>query len=160
MPKGKTQVNYVVPQETAPGLAHVRIDTARLRFDGFLIVERVSPGLFTATQMGQGPADGDSITEQGVESTFVCEAGRCRSVTVRGRLVSLRGTGFRLAKEMRAWVDGREVRVAGFGPDREVEGMDRVELGLPEDIRGEVLVLLNADGFISNPAQMLIGAEL
>lgn len=158
---GKSQVNYVVPAGTAPGLAQVRIDTARLRFDGFLLVERVSPGLFTATQMGQGPADGDAITAEGLESTFTCEAGLCRSVPVRGRTISLRGTGFRGAREMRVWVDGREARVVSFGPDPDVEGLDRVALELPEGARGQVLVLLGADGIVSNSAQLLIaGAEL
>jgi uncharacterized protein (TIGR03437 family) len=157
---GKSQVNYVVPPHTAPGLAQVRIDTARLRFDGFLLVERVSPGLFTATQMGQGPADGDAITAEGVESTFTCEEGRCRTLPVRSRLLSLRGTGFRHARQMRAWVDGREARVIEFGPDADVDGLDRVRLELPEDARGQVLVLLSADGYLSNSAQLLLGPAL
>lgn len=38
--------------------------------------------------------------------------------------------------------------------------MDRVELELPEEARGQVLVLLSADGFISNSVQMLTGSEL
>ena len=53
---------------------------------------------------------------------------------------------------------------AGFAPspppDREIDGMDRVELELPEEARGQVLVLLSADGFISNSVQMLTGSEL
>ena len=44
--------------------------------------------------------------------------------------------------------------------DREIYGMGRVELELPEEARGQVLVLLSADGFISNPVQMLTGSEL
>jgi len=158
---GKTQVNYVVPEGTAPGLAQVRIDTARLRFDGFLIVERVSPGLFTATQMGQGPADGDVVIDDGLESTFSCEEGRCRPVALRGRRVSLRGTGFRGAREVRAWVDGHAARVLSFGPDSEIAGLDRVEVEIPADLRGQVLVLVSADGIVSNSAQLLAGnAEL
>ncbi len=153
---GQSQVNYVVPTETAVGLAQVRIDTARQRYDGFLIVERVSPGLFTATQMGQGPADGE--TDEG--STFTCEAGRCSNVVVRGRTVSLRGTGLRNATEVRAWVDGVEARVVRAGADGDVDGLDRVEMELPEGMEGEVLVMVSADGVISNSAQLLLGRRL
>lgn len=38
--------------------------------------------------------------------------------------------------------------------------MDRVELELPEEARGQVLVLLSADEFISNAVQLLTGSEL
>jgi hypothetical protein len=64
---------FVKAGEEAVGLAQVRIDTARRRYDGFLLVERVSPGLFTATQKGQGPGDGE--WEGG--STFGCLDGKC-----------------------------------------------------------------------------------
>jgi uncharacterized protein (TIGR03437 family) len=153
---GKTQVNYVVPAETAAGLAQVRIDTARNRFNGFLLVERVSPGLFTATQMGQGPADAEA---QGV-STFACAEDGCRNVAFAGRRVSLRGTGIRNAQVVRVWVEGREARVLSAGPDEDVAGLDRVELELPEGMRGEVLVMVEADGILSNSAQLLLAGGL
>lgn len=153
---GKSQVNFVVPAETAPGLAQVRVDTARLRFDGFLLVERVSPGLFTATRMGQGPADGDAILADGVASTFRCTDGVCRNEPIHTRVVSLRGTGFRNAAKVAAWVDGVAARVIGFGPDVEIAGLDRLELELPEKMSGQILVMLAADGFVSNSAQLLL----
>ncbi len=153
---GTSQVNYVVPDGTAAGLAQVRITTAGQRYDGFLIVERVSPGLFTATQMGQGPADGEAEGE----STFGCEETRCWAVAVKGRRVSLRGTGIRGAAVVRAWVDGVEARVVGFGADAEVEGLDRVEVELAEGMAGLVLVMVEADGVFSNSAQLLLGGGL
>ena len=149
-------MNYVVPEGTAAGLAQVRITTAGQRYDGFLIVERVSPGLFTATQMGQGPADGEAAGE----STFACEEGRCWNVAVRGRRVSLRGTGIRGAAVVRAWVDGVEARVAGFGADSEVEGLDRVEVEFGDGMTGLVLVMVEADGVFSNSAQLLLEGGL
>ena len=47
----------------------------------------------------------------------------------------------------RFWLNG--VFAPSPPPDQEMDGMDRVELELPEEARGQVLVLLSADGFIS-----------
>lgn len=153
---GVSQVNYVVPEGTTTGLAQVRIDTARQRYDGFLLVERVSPGLFTATQKGQGPADGESETG----STFACVEARCFHVPLQGRRVALRGTGLRLAGTVRAWVEGREASVVRYEKDADVEGLDWVEMELPENLNGSALVMVEADGVLSNAVQLLLGAGL
>ncbi|HEU0123591.1 MAG TPA: alkaline phosphatase family protein [Bryobacteraceae bacterium] len=157
---GPTQVNYVVPEETAAGLAQVRIDTARMRFDGFLLVETVSPGLFSTTRQGQGPADAEAVSDEGASPTFICGETGCRSRALSGRTVLLRATGLRGAKVVRAWMDGSEVRVRRFAPDTETAGLDRVEVELPREKTGPVLVMVEADGVLSNAVQLLLGAAL
>ena len=155
---GKSQVNFVVPQNIQPGLASARIDTARNRFDGALIVESVSPGLFTATAMGQGPADADAATEDGTLLTYACAGyNDCSTVRVpRESMIILRATGIRNARRIEAWVDGVSATVESFGPDEEVIGQDRVRLRVPANVRGRVLVMLAADGIYSNSAQLEI----
>ena len=72
----------------------------------------------------------------------------------------MRGSGIRGAAVVRAWVDGVEARVVGFGADAEVAGLDRVEVELGEGMTGLVLVMVEADGVFSNSAQLLLGGGL
>jgi hypothetical protein len=57
-------------------------------------------------------------------------------------------------------VDGVEARVAGFGADSEVEGLDRVEVEFGDGMTGLVLVMVEADGVFSNSAQLLLEGGL
>lgn len=64
------------------------------------------------------------------------------------------------ASVVRAWVDGVEARVVGFGADAVVDGLDRVEVEIAEGMTGLVLVMVEADGVFSNSAQLLLGGGL
>jgi len=155
---GKSQVNFVIPVDLAPGLASARIDTARNRFDGALIVEPVSPGLFTATAMGQGPADADAESAEGTQLTYACAGyNNCSTVRVpHESVIVLRATGIRNAHAVEAWIGGVSAIVGSFGPDAEVIGQDRIRVRVPDAVHGRVLILLAADGIYSNSAQVEI----
>lgn len=158
---GKSQVNFVVPPNMQSGLASARIETARNRFDGALIVEPVSPGLFTATAMGQGPADADAVTEEGTQLTYACAGYKnCNTVRVpQESVIVLRATGIRNARRIEAWIDGVSAIVESFGPDDEVIGQDRVRLRVPAGVQGRVLIILAADGIYSNSAQIELALQ-
>jgi uncharacterized protein (TIGR03437 family) len=156
-----TQVNFVVPSATAPGRAAFAVGSGL----GDLLVEPVSPGLFSANANGQGVAAALAVRlksggAQTVETVFQCGASGCATVPLDlgpasdQVYLSLFGTGLRhFSNQAIATVGGAAVSVAGPVAQSEFAGLDQVNLGpLPRSLagRGEVDIVLAVDGKAAN----------
>jgi uncharacterized protein (TIGR03437 family) len=138
-----------------------------------VIVETVAPGLFSANATGTGVAAALAVHVRGdgtqaAEPVFQCgsAAGSCVAAPIdlgaasAQVILSLFGTGMRgVTGQATATVGGVEVGVAGPVPQSEYPGLDQVNLGpLPRSLsgRGEVTVVLNLEGKLTNPVTVSI----
>ena len=169
-----TQVNFVVPAATATGQATITISHAGSPSAvGSVIVETVAPGLFSANATGTGVAAALAVHVRGdgtqaAEPVFQCgsAAGSCVAAPIdlgaasEQVILSLFGTGMRgVTGQATATVGGVAVGVAGPVPQSEYPGLDQVNLGpLPGSLsgRGEVTVVLNLHGKLTNPVTVSI----
>jgi uncharacterized protein (TIGR03437 family) len=158
------QVNFVVPEGTAPGRASVSVATAV----GDILVEPVAPGLFSANADGKGVAaavavhvrsDGSQTTE------FVFRCGTAPGSCVAAAIdlgpateqvyLSLYGTGIRHrsgVQDVTALIGGEKAEVVYAGPQQSFAGLDQVNLRIPRSLagRGEVPVSLAVTGRSAN----------
>ncbi len=159
---GPSQVTYVMPVGTAPGVATVTVGS---QVSGAL-VSSVAPGLFSADGTGSGVAlataerftsDGQQISEPVYQCSSTCvpvpmDLG-APSDTL---LVYFQGTGIRGRSSLAdvvAEVGGKPAHVehAGKLPNSD-PGMDLVTVTIPHSLAGagEVPVVLTVDGFTAN----------
>ena len=169
------QINYLVPAETALGLATVNViapvpGTAR----GFLNVDRDAPGLFAANANGQGiaaaialrvKADGSLVNESvaqfdAAQNRFLPLAIDLSAANEQVFLV-LFGTGFRGRTELaevQARIGGLPVEVLYAGAQSDFAGLDQINLRLPRELagRGDLDIIVTADGFAANTVQIRV----
>jgi uncharacterized protein (TIGR03437 family) len=164
-----TQVNYLMPAETAAGLATVTIASG----DGNVFSEAVeiapaAPGLFVANADGQGVAAAVALRVKAGGSTsyepvaqFDVAQGRYVATPVSlgaGNdevYLLLFGTGMRSAGSLaavKARIGGVETQVLYAGAQGDLAGLDQINLRLPRDLagRGEVTIELAVDGQRAN----------
>ncbi|MBI1764253.1 MAG: family 10 glycosylhydrolase [Acidobacteria bacterium] len=180
------QINYLIPAETAAGLASVSIEVLR---DGFLFsvlgnplnIVRAAPGLFTANANGSGApaavvlrfkADGTQSTESvaqldTAQNRFVPQP---IEVGVEGDRVFLIlfGTGVRgagPAETVTAQVNGLPLDVLFSGALSGFAGLDQINLRLSREVlqalagRGETELLLFADNRLANTVQLVVKGQ-
>jgi uncharacterized protein (TIGR03437 family) len=157
------QVNYLIPDGTAPGIATVTIGTS----SGSAQIDAVGPGLYSMSGDGKGVAaataalyvaDG-SIVPQAV---FRCAAGSpCVSTPMDlGKpgdqlILTLYGTGLRnnsgLANGV-AIIGAARASLLYVGAQPQYPGLDQVNLVIPRSLAGagEVPVVLTVDGQTAN----------
>ena len=146
---GIGQVNYWIDHETAPGLDNVQLLKADggKRFEGQIIVEAISPGLFTATGNARGTVSGvahfNKDGQQISSAVYKCDAVQCWSlpVPVSGEtpsLVELYGTGFRDASTgpLRVTLGNRPVRIVQSGPQPGSPMNDLLVIELEPHLKG------------------------
>jgi uncharacterized protein (TIGR03437 family) len=169
------QINYLVPAETAAGLATVKVTRGgAVVAQGALQVETVSPGLFAANANGRGVAAAQVVRvradgSQATEEVFRFDAAQGRSVAVPIDLgpetdqvvLVLFGTGVRSRSDLAAVsaLLGNEVCQVQFaGPQGGFVGLDQVNVLLSRRLigRGEVEVALVVDGKQANPVTVTI----
>jgi uncharacterized protein (TIGR03437 family) len=146
-----TQVNFLVPDATAEGLAALNIDDGHLPFVEGLratVIQMLAPAFFTADGTGTGAAAATAVrvlpnrTQISVP-VFTCSNGRCNTVPIdlsQGPVyLSLYGTGFRHRS-----ADPKGVPLAGCqiqnqipfatyaGPQGLLPGLDQLNLHLPQ----------------------------
>jgi uncharacterized protein (TIGR03437 family) len=164
-----SQVNYLIPAETAAGLATVTIVSG----DGGVSNEAVeivpvSPGLFTANADGRGVAaavamrvKNDGSTSYEPVAQFDSALGRYVATTLelgdeRDQLyLLLFGTGIRSASSpasVKATVGGIDAQLTYIGAQGGFAGLDQINLRLPRALagRGEIEVNLIVDGRAAN----------
>ena len=164
-----TQVNFLVPAETAPGAATVTITSGSGAVStGTLQIAAVGPGLFTANTNGQGVpaavllrvrADGSTAFEpllqrNAANTEFVPLPIDLGPETDQVFLI-LFGTGIRFRSALAAVtvsVGGTNAEVGFAGPADGFIGLDQVNARLPRSLagRGNVDVVLTADGRAAN----------
>lgn len=180
------QINYLIPAETAVGLASVTIEVLR---DGFrfsvlgnaLNIVRAAPGLFTANANGSGApaavvlrfkADGTQSTESvaqfdTAQNRFVPRPIEVGAESDRVFLI-LFGTGLRGAgptEAVTAQVSGLPLEVLFSGALSGFAGLDQINLRLSREVlqtlagRGEAELLLFADNRLANAVQLTVKGQ-
>jgi uncharacterized protein (TIGR03437 family) len=156
-----SQVNLLVPADTAPGIASLTIQSPGAP-DTITSAEiqTVAPGLFSADASGHGAA---AATANGAP-VFSCTDSGCATAPINlasGGTVylSLYGTGIRHVSSLTNFVctiGGLSVPVLYAGPQGTYAGLDQVNVQLPISLlgRGEVDVIVTADGQTSNAVRI------
>jgi uncharacterized protein (TIGR03437 family) len=165
------QVNFILPQGTAPGSAAVELRNGSVTVAlGYAVVQQPAPGLFSA--------DGDSIGVAAAIAVETPSAGPQRSYPVfqcnpilqtcwavpivlgfdKPVSLALFGTGIRLGQYVTVVVANQAVPVLYAGPQGGFPGLDQINVAIPPVLRGVGLVhvTVNVDGQRSNSVQLLI----
>ena len=163
------QINYVVPEGTSAGTAHITITSADGKVStGVMSVKPVMPALFAANQNGSGVAaaavlrvksDGSQQYEpvfefDAVERRFISRPIDLGPAGEEAFLV-LFGSGIRnrtsLSKVI-VTVGGEYTEVSFAGPQPDFAGLDQINALLPKSLagRGEVDVLLTVQAQMAN----------
>jgi uncharacterized protein (TIGR03437 family) len=163
---GPSQVNFMVPNGTATGVATVHIGGV----NGTVPVSAAAPGLFTLGASTTAAAGAIRVpngqTTQTAVPVFDCSSGTCTTVPIAidnqsTVYVSLYATGLRgaAASSVTCTVGGVPVPVTYAGPQGGFPGLDQVNISIPAALRGrgEVDVVLSAGGQASNAVRLAFG---
>jgi uncharacterized protein (TIGR03437 family) len=146
-----TQVNFLVPDATAEGLAALNIDDGHLPFVEGLratVIQMLAPAFFTADGSGAGVAAATAVrvlpnSAEISVPVFNCSNGRCNTIPIdlsQGPVyLSLYGTGFRhrSANPNGVPLAGCQIQnqipvVTYAGPQGLLPGLDQLNLRLPQ----------------------------
>jgi uncharacterized protein (TIGR03437 family) len=159
------QVNFLVPDGTAPGPADLAIttDSGQVTRETFT-VEASAPAIFAANQSGTGPAaafwqaTGDatpSLTFQASGNTFVN-----RGITLKGdTYLILYGSGIRGGTNVTVTIGGVNATVAYKGPGGGYPGLDQINVKIPPVLAGQdadQTVSVVVDNVAANPVTVHI----
>jgi len=166
------QINYLIPEGTAPGVALVTVFSGdQVIATGRVFVQAAAPSLFSANADGAGvaaavalriAADGTRTTENIFSDA---PAGSRTAVPIafgpQGErlFLLLFGTGVRGGQQIQVLVDGVEVPVLGFAASGEFVGLDQINVELLVELagRGEVEIEVIVDGISANKVTMNLG---
>ncbi len=157
------QVNYLVPDGSAPGIATVTIGSST----GALQIDAVGPGLYSINGDGKGVAAANAAlySADGTitpETVFQCPSGgACVAApldlgkTTDQLVITLYGTGLRnLSSQQNAVVGigGVRAQILYVGAQPQYPGLDQVNLVVPRMLAGagETPVVLTVDGQTAN----------
>jgi uncharacterized protein (TIGR03437 family) len=161
-------VSYLLPANTAIGLATVKVRTSTGReIQEQIYVNPVAPGIYSANSSGSGAAAAFYLrvaasgarTQDLVFDNNLNPAALDLSPTGDQVYLLLYGTGFRNGSTVTAQVGGRSVPVLGTAAHSIYQGLDQVNLGpLPRTLigAGVVNVTLTIDGRATNPVTVRI----
>jgi uncharacterized protein (TIGR03437 family) len=130
---------------------------------GTATITATAPGLYTATQTGQGPAAAQTTDGKVYTTTAQCAAaGNCTllpiNVTTQPYLI-LYGTGIRGAAQANVSVKigNIDAPVTYAGAQGAYAGLDQVNVTLPATLkgRGQQVVTVTVNGQATNMAQLL-----
>ena len=156
------QLNLYLSEDLAIGEATmtVFVDGVAVASGNFFVRE-VAPGLYAMNANGEGvaaalvttSADPDvllPVFREGQDGVFDTEP---ITISDSGQTVLvLFGTGLRAASEVTVTIDGEPQQVTFFGPQGQFVGLDQINVVLDPSLkgRGEVEVVITADGHVSN----------
>jgi uncharacterized protein (TIGR03437 family) len=162
-----TQINFVVPAGTAPGMAAFTVtgSVGNQSFNG--AVQAVAPSLFSMNGTGTGVAAATAISTQAANpqiqsavTVFQCSGSNCTPVPIQLGVdtpvyVTFYGSGIRNRSSLdnvSVTIHGVNVPVLYAGPTPGFTGLDQVNVALPLNLRGsgESNVMLTVDGQTSN----------
>ena len=161
------QVNLVVPDAAASGLASVAVTAGGVTQTFPVTVQPVAPALFSMSGRGTGVAAALATTvpqanpqAQSVTPAFQCGASGCTSVPItletdHAVYVSFYGTGIRnrsALSNVTVTIGGTAAAVQYAGAAPGFVGLDQVNVLVPLALggRGEVNAVVTVDGAISN----------
>jgi uncharacterized protein (TIGR03437 family) len=159
-----TQINFVVPDGTAPGMATFTVSNGTTTQTATAMVQSIAPTLFSADGSGTGVAAATAIVTQvanprlqGVIPVFQCGSSGCSSVPIQLGVdtpiyVSFYGTGIRNGKNLALSINGVNLPVLYAGPAPGFTGLDQINVALDLSLRGsgESKVVLTVDGQTAN----------
>ncbi|PWU02638.1 MAG: hypothetical protein C5B51_20455 [Terriglobia bacterium] len=166
------QINFVVPSDTAPGLAVFKASNAAGASSSTIAnIVSTAPGIFTANGTGRGApvgqaihvhADGSQTAEPLATFDPVAKQWNPAPVSLGPSTdqlyLVLFATGIRgaAAGTVTATVSGGSVPVAFSGPQGTFPGLDQVNLQVPASLAGAgtVDVLIGAGGAAANPVSV------
>jgi uncharacterized protein (TIGR03437 family) len=170
-----TQINYLVPDDTAAGPATVTVSSSgQVTATGTVTVDSIAPGLFTANMDGQGAPAAEAITvapdlTQTVQAVAHCGTaqGSCMTSPIdlgpggTSVVLTLYGTGIRARSSVAAVtavIGGVSAEVQYAGAQSQFAGLDQVNVAIPRGLtgRGEVDLILTADGRAVNTVRVNI----
>lgn len=169
------RINFVVPKETAPGLAMVSVlNGSQLVAAGNMLADSVAPALYSADGSGAGVAQATQTRTAADGTVAESPIYRCAGSACTASPVDVGDPNFQVALNLtasgvrgrssldnvRVVVDGLNVAVTAAGPSPDTPGVDVVTAGpLPKDLAGRGVVQLTviADGRVSNPVSVLFG---
>lgn len=159
----RTQVNFHVPPQTAPGWASVRIQgSATVIHRGVLEIGEDMPGLFSANGDGRGAPAGYLVERKSSGELirtplFILRDGSFSPALVRrdpatDAVLELYGSGFRHATGgLTATIGDLPVEVMYAGAQGSFPGLDQVNIKLPTSgLRGELSVRIRTTSHASN----------
>jgi uncharacterized protein (TIGR03437 family) len=170
-----TQINFLIPPNTARGLAEVTMTSGDGSIaTGLVTIETVAPGLFTADASGRGfpagyaqrvRADGS----QSIEPVARFDAAQNKFIAVPIELgpesdqvfLVLFGTGIRFRSSLMAVaasIGGSSADVLYAGAQGDFVGLDQINLRLPRALagRGDAQLSLTVEGKAANIVQVNI----
>jgi uncharacterized protein (TIGR03437 family) len=157
------QVNWLIPKGAASGVATVTLANGSAKFSGTALISSTAPGLYSANQIGQGPASAQVTNGQAYSNTFHCNSSQnCTlipiNVTSQPYLI-LYGTGIRGASQANVSVKIGNVSapVTYAGPQGSYAGLDQVNVSLPATLqgRGQLVVTVTVNSQATNMGQLL-----
>ena len=169
------QVNYQLPAGLAPGYATVTITSGDGSIaTGFVNITSIVPALFAANADGAGLAaalllrvrpDGSQVYEPVSQYDTTQQKYIARPISfgpeTEQLFLVLFGTGIRgrsALSAVTAQIGGADGEVTYAGPQGGFVGLDQVNVRLPRSLagRGEVEIVVTADGRTANPVRVTI----
>lgn len=170
-----TQINFLVPNNAAAGLATLTLaDAGGTVASSTLNISNVAPSLFSADASGKGlaaavvlrvRANGAQTTEaiarwEATQNRFVAVPIDLSAENEQVYLI-LFGTGFRYhsgLSNVRVQLGGVETSVLYAGAQGDFTGLDQLNIALPRNLagRGEIQIALTVDGQLANNLQLQI----
>jgi len=153
------QVNFVVPDGTAPGTATFSLTSGSTVTSATFNLLAVAPALFTMNGSGTGVAAATAASP-----VFQCGTSGCVAVPINlaadaPNYLTLYGTGIRNRSSLtnvQVTVNGVSVPVEYAGPQPTYAGLDQVNVLLPLTLSGSGLsdLVVTVDGHTSNAVQI------
>lgn len=162
---GPNQVNFLVPRGLAAGAGEVAlIFTGSPAITSPVRILRSQPGIFTANGDGRGvpAALAVRVAADGTQTPIavgVCTGIACQPIPIELRadeqvIVSLYGTAWRGANVITTTIGGQTADLLYGGGHPTIDGLDQINVRVPNSVRGEVDVIVTADGAQSNPVRL------
>jgi uncharacterized protein (TIGR03437 family) len=163
------QINFVVPAGLALGQARIAISDAAgtLMSTSTTHLQRVAPGVFTASASGRGVAAAVAlrVESNGSQTSLpvfhcvgplLCVAERIEVSEDRPVYLSLYATGIRAGSAVSVTIGGTAVPVVYAGPQGQFDGLDQINVRLPGSLRGkgETDLILTVDGVAANAVRI------
>lgn len=169
---GWGQINFVIPEASAPGPAMMTIvRTDGSRESAKIQIADTVPGFYARVSC-RGPATGSviQVTAAGRKSTHrlaACQGANCSLFPVAPdaaakTVLRLEASGVRHARsasDIEVTIGGVRVPVLSYGASTE-EGMDQITVEVPRSLEGlgETDIVARLNGRISNPVRVRIGS--